>query len=141
MTGSTKQRVRTAAVVAVAALSTLGACAAGPVNVGTLPISGSSIMAVHVQACAPRAGALLLTMDYEQIDADRVQVEIARWAPSTGSVPLSTWARDGRHWEFTTPTVAAGDCFHIYINTVSMCCDPPEPAYMFGFDYRIGYLD
>jgi hypothetical protein len=141
MTISATSRVRAALVIAVAAMTSLGACAAGPINVGTLPISGTSIMSVHVQACAPRAGALVVTADYHQVDPDRVQLEISRWAPSTGSVPISTWAEDGRHWEFTTPSVAAGDCFHFFINTVSMCCDPAEPPLTFGFDYTIGYLD
>ena len=56
MTMSTTSRLRAALVITVAAVTTLGACAAGPINVGTLPISGTSIMSVHVQACAPRAG-------------------------------------------------------------------------------------
>lgn len=134
-------RMRTTLVVAVVAMTTLGACAAGPINVGTLPISGTSIMQVNVQACAPRTGALRVTLDYHQIDPDRVQVKISRWAPTTGSVDTATWSDEGRHWEFTTPQVQAGDCFHILLNTVSMCCEPEEPAYMFGFDYRIDYLD
>lgn len=133
--------MRSMLVLAVAALTSLGACTAGPINVGSLPIAGYSIMSVHVQACAPRAGALRITTDYHQIDPDRVQVQVDRWAPTTGPLPIVTWAQDGRHAEFTTPTVAAGDCFHFFINTVSMCCDPIEPAYMFGFDYRIEYLD
>ena len=141
--GRVRQRrvVRTVLVLAVAALTSLGACTAGPINVGSLPIGGYSIMSVHVQACAPRAGALRITADYHQIDPDRVQLFIDRWAPTTGPLPISTWAQDGRHAEFTTPAVDAGDCFHFFINTVSMCCDPIEPAYMFGFDYRIEYLD
>lgn len=134
-------RLAVAAVSAIAAVALLGGCAAGPINVGTLPISGTSIMQVNVQACSPRTGALLLTMDYHHIDPDRVQVQISRWAPTTGSVGTATWSDEGRHWEFTTPQVEAGDCFHIFINTVSMCCDPVEPSYQFGFDYRIGYLD
>jgi hypothetical protein len=129
-------------VLTVAAMTALGACASGPINVGTLPISGSSIMSVHVQTCAPRDGALKITTDYHQIDADRVQVEISRWAPSTGSVPIVGWANEGRrHWEFTTAPVEAGDCLHVFINTVSMCCDPVEPPLSFGFDYSIGYVD
>lgn len=139
--GFSRSRLRVALVTTVAAMTSLGACAAGPINVGTLPISGSSIMSVNVQACAPRAGALLITTDYHQIDADRVQLEISRWAPSTGPLPVSSWAQDGRHWEFTTPAVEAGDCFRFFINTVSMCCDPVEPPLSFGFDYRIEYLD
>ncbi|MFN7149025.1 MAG: hypothetical protein ACK4V6_06050 [Microthrixaceae bacterium] len=141
MNFSAKHRVRTALVIAVVAITSLGACAAGPINVGMLPISGTSIMSVHVQACAQRAGALRITTDHHQIDPDRVQLQIDRWAPTTGPLPISTWSHDGRHAEFTTPSVEAGDCFHFFINTVSMCCDPIEPAYMFGFDYRIDYLD
>lgn len=137
----TKGRLRVALVVAVAAMTSLGACTAGPINVGTVPISGTSIMNVNVQACAPTAGALLITADYHQVDADRVQLEISRWAPSTGSLEVSSWAKDGRHWEFTTPAVDAGDCFHFFINTVSLCCDPVEPPWTFGFDYSIEYLD
>jgi hypothetical protein len=137
----TRSRLRVALVITVAAMTSLGACAGGPINVGTLPISGSSIMNVNVQACAPRAGALRITVDYHQVDADRVQLEISRWVPTTGPLPISSWAKDGRHWEFTTPAVAAGDCFRFFINTVSMCCDPEEPPLTFGFDYRIEYLD
>lgn len=137
---SGRSRLRAAAVIVVAATA-LGACANGPINVGTLPISGSSIMSVNVQTCAPRDGALKITADYHQIDADRVQVRISRWAPTTGSVPIVTWVEEGRHWEFTTPPVGAGDCFHVFINTVSMCCDPVEPPLSFGFDYSIGYVD
>ena len=138
---SRRRRVRTAMVLMVAAITALGACANGPINVGTLPISGSSIMSVNVQTCAPRDGALKITADYHQIDADWVQVRISRWAPTTGSVPIVTWSEEGRHWEFTTPPVGAGDCFHVFINTVSMCCDPVEPPLSFGFDYSIGYVD
>ena len=57
MTISATSRPRAAVVIVVAAMTSLGACAAGPINVGTLPIAGTSIMSVHVQACAPRAGA------------------------------------------------------------------------------------
>jgi hypothetical protein len=137
----TRSRLRAALAITVAAMTSLGACASGPINVGTLPISGSSIMSVNVQTCAPRAGALLITADYHQIAADWVQVKISRWAPSTGSLPVSLRSTDRRHWEFTTPPVEAGDCFHIFINTVSMCCDPVEPPLSFGFSYRIDYLD
>jgi hypothetical protein len=138
---STRRRLRLAVAITVAAITSLGACAAGPLNVGSLPIAGSSIMSVHVQACAPRAGALRITTDYHQVNPDRVQLFISRWAPSTGSLPISSWSKDGRHLEFTTPAVEAGDCFHFFINTVSMCCDPVEPPLTFGFDYRIEYLD
>lgn len=136
-----RSRLRVALAITVAAMTSLGACAAGPINVGTLPISGSSIMNVNVQACAPRAGALLITVDYQQVDADRVQLEISRWVPTTGPLPVSSWAKDGLHWEFTTPAVESGDCFRFFINTVSLCCDPAEPPLTFGFHYRIDYLD
>jgi hypothetical protein len=138
---STKGRRRVSLVAMVAAMAALGACTAGPINVGTIPISGTSIMNVNVQACAPRAGALLITTDYHEVDADRVQLEISQWAPTAARLPISTWAKEGRHWEFTTPPVDAGDCFHFFINTVSMCCDPVEPPWTFGFDYSIEYLD
>lgn len=137
----TRSRLRVALVITVAAMTSLGACTAGPVNVGTLPLAGTSIMSVNVQACAPRAGALRITTDFHQVDPDRVQLEISRWAPTTGPLAVSSWAEDGRHWEFTTVPVDAGDCFHFFINTVSMCCDPVEPPLSFGFDYRIEYLD
>ena len=138
----TRRRGVAAAIAVIVATTLVSACAAGPINVGTLPISGSSIMSVHVQACAPRSGPLRIIADYHQVDADWVKVEISRWAPSDGSVPITSWSSDGaRHWEFTTATVSAGDCLHVFINTVSLCCDPVEPPLTFGFDYRIEYLD
>jgi hypothetical protein len=137
----TRRRGIAVSITMVVATTLIAACAAGPINVGTLPISGSSIMSVHVQACAPRAGALRITTDHHQVDPDRMQLEVSRWAPSDGPVQVTSWAEDGRHWEFTTAPVAAGDCLHFFLNTVSMCCDPVEPALTFGFDYRIEYLD
>ena len=128
-------------MITLAAIMSLGACAAGPINVGTLPTSGTSIYSVNVQACAPKAGALLITTDYHDVVPDRVQLEITQWAPTTRTLQIVSWAHDGPHWEFTTPLVEAGGCFRFFINSVSMCCDPvPDPSTL-GFDYRIEYLD
>jgi hypothetical protein len=136
-----RSRLTIALVITLAAVTSLGACAAGPINVGTLPISGTSIYSVNVQACAPRAGALLITADYHEVTPNLVQLQITQWAPTDQTLPISSWAHDGLHWEFTTPSVNAGDCFRFFINSVSLCCDPlPDPSTL-GFDYRIEYLD
>ena len=136
-----RSRLAVALMITVAAMTSLGACAAGPINVGTLPISGTSIYSVNVQACAPRAGALLITTDYHEVTPNLVQLQITQWAPTAQTLPISSWAHDGLHWEFTTPSVDAGDCFRFFNNSVSLCCDPePDPSTL-GFDYRIEYLD
>ena len=136
-----RRRQVVVAIVATVAMTALGSCTAGPVAFGEIPLSGTAIYNVNVQACAPRAGALRITADYYEISPDVVQLKIDRWAPTTGPVSISTWANDGLHWEFTTPPVAAGDCMHFLINSVEACCDPAEPPYRFPFDYRIEYLD
>jgi hypothetical protein len=123
-------------LVAVAALLAAG-CTVGPVNFGTLPLSGTWIMGANVTGCAPAAGEITVEMDFHTVEPVWVKVEPAVVSPRTENLPVVSWARDGRRWTFVTAPVHAGDCVHFRMTSGCACCGPcPEPG-EYAFDYRI----
>jgi len=130
-----RHRTRIAALtVLVASAALLAAGCGGPVAIGTMPVSGTSIMEARIVACAAVDGPVKVEADFHTVLPDWVKVGV------TGNQPgYEAWLANtaGRHFEWTSAAVTAGSCWSFNISSGCMCCDPCPPVTEFGFDYRV----
>lgn len=133
-----RQLVATAAVLATMVVA--GGCSPSPVNIGMMPVSGTWTMGVEVTACAPATGVVRVEADFHTVDTGWARLDVARVAPSDGPVRVTSWERDGRHWEWRTEEVQAGDCLHLRITAWCTSGERCPPATEYWFDYRISQV-
>ena len=132
------RRTRRAALVSLVAVAALAAgCSPGPVNVGSLPLSGTWASGAVASFCVSATAPVQVVLDFHTAEVDWARVEIDRYVPTTDDVPVVLWAHDGPHWEFTSATVNAGDCMSLRISSGCLCCDPCPPVSEQWFDYVI----
>ena len=133
-----RRRARRSAVAAMVLLAAIGAgCAPGPVNVGSLPMTGTWASGAVASFCVSSTAPVQVLLDYHTSEPDWARVEIDRYVPTTDDVPIDHLVHSGLHWEFTSATVNAGDCMSLRISSGCMCCDPCPPITEQWFDYVI----